>query len=160
MRVILKYARRPKPRGGWRFPLWLRIGCEWEDGELDQLAPSWSYDEIGTALGDVKFFRNPKGPSNSWLVQAADLSIRSLLKSSEYQVAEDTWYFETYSMREKAVQGLHQEVQTLRRIIADWLVANDASPGDEMMTEVTYNITVTSETQDAPSVIGVRRYEL
>lgn len=45
MQVILKYRRGPRPRGSWRFPLWLVLGVKYDPAEIEQLNPDWLFDQ-------------------------------------------------------------------------------------------------------------------
>lgn len=159
MRIVLKYTRLAKPRGGWFFPLWFRIGPEWEEGEAQALVPAWSYKQVGATFGDLRFFNRAHYRAGGWQCEAA-YELRSLLERADYNAAETAWYFPRYEAREEAIKRLHQEVQALRDLVAAWLEENQETPGDEVVTEVSYVITTTSELTGTAAVTAARRYEI
>lgn len=62
MRVVLRYTRLPKPRGGWNFGLSIVLRVEYSDAESTAFAPDWKPPEV---VWPVKQLTGPERSSKT-----------------------------------------------------------------------------------------------
>jgi hypothetical protein len=140
MKVIGRWKRLEKPRGGFRFGLFFCIQIEY--GE-ENLGPDWSVD-VSTANAP-RFWSDPRrsndmelgaiplcAPNNSRLIY----SVENAWGSTGRITPETTFggkevYFDSLEEREEFIAFLRKIIDEISRVAQDWWAENPPVPGDE-----------------------------
>ena len=157
MRVVLKYRRLPKPRGGWRYGLWFLFRVEYSEREREELNPTWEWKgDITNIITDpdtgkkIPVSKSPKANHEDWWLHKTFLSAEGCslspynLNNVNYHVhvkvtpqtdVEATVYFLHPEWREKFIEALHFIQREVAETANRWWHEHPPHPGDEFDSE-------------------------
>lgn len=153
MKVVLKYERLAKPRGGWRYGLDLTLRVEISQSEVEELAPDWLINmDWPKTVGAYSSARRDKKDVIGFARRSDGRYVLSCYGNTSsvhfyyYPQDTDTWpgapvvYFNTSAEREEFIRGATEWARTLRDGIVRWLAENTAVTGDAVPTVVEHEI--------------------
>lgn len=114
MKAVLRYRRLPKPRGDWRYPLWVRIGIEgpdkpWLAWETPQFALGRCEPQAATDSPRIRRTTREYPPAQVRLLTTSQHDIYSIVVCPGRHV-ETVMYWLTKELRERFIAHLDDVV--------------------------------------------------
>jgi hypothetical protein len=141
MKVIGRWKRLEKPRGGWRFGLEFYLRVEYSEEERDALKPDWVAD-IPTetmTLREAAERENSAKTSVAFKHSRGDFHFSTesgRVKIYPSTLAEKKVFFDSEQERDRFVTFLQKIVSETARVAEDWWSQNPPIPGDEQESVV------------------------
>jgi hypothetical protein len=141
MKIVLKYQRHPKPRGGWRYPLWIYLACEWDNGEAERLNPMWTVNASHDTLQTYQYPSLRKNDRLWWNFRSNVASSFTIKPEPPYNEHINlTAYYNTRADREIAIEWFHHIATLVRERAQTWLAEHEEESGDPQETTVIFPI--------------------
>ena len=163
MRVVARYRRLAKPRGGWRYGLDLDVYVEISDREIDDLVPDW-YIQVpwidlacyahAQRTSRSKFSNHIRygNYNNGYVVELIGVTWHCYNGQTIPRWPGQRLYFDSEADRERMIAYAHHLAEGVREAINDWWHKNAATVGDPSEHEVVYEL-AEKENADAARVI-------